>query len=218
MKVSLTVLVLLFSVNILFAQFPVKSFSLEELYKRHKECKFSARKTNFKNDITDVRDAAYAYHYWYPGDFKEVLSKEFSDTITYISIDKRSKLKLWPGKTVSFPLGTVDSAGKFIGVKAEDIVRVEKVVDNYIELISSGKERYIRRAKIIDICKDIDGYKFTVNVRAVNNQMGYIYKIEVSELPVSGDLIFKHFLFKYDLKSNRKFENLGLLMANDFGM
>ena len=193
MKLIITILVVLFSTNILLAQSSVKNNSLEELYKRHTKCKFSARKTKLKNDITYVRDAAYAYNYWYPADFKEMLSKDFSDTITYISTDKKSNLKIWPGKTISFPIGTVDSVGSFVGIKAEDIIRVEKVVDNYCGVISSGKELYIGKAKIINICKGIDGYKFTINVKAADQNMGYIYKIEVSELPVSGDLLMKHF-------------------------
>jgi hypothetical protein len=193
--------------------------SLTDLLKRHEPCKLVLRNALAQANVTKVHNAAYAFNYWVPVNLKEVISKDAPaiDTARYISDDRKCSLKIWPGETVPFPLGTVDVKGKLIGIKAADIIRVEKRTDNYIELIKSGKEKHIGAVKILELCKGVNGYEFTISLKGKKGQRGYIYKIEVSELPVSGELIFKHFLYEYMLGAKSDAERMGLQMANDFG-
>ena len=123
---------------------------------------------------------------------------------------------LWPGATFDFPLGAVDSAGKFLGVKLPYMLRAEKRVNDYADSIENGKEKFIGKIKIDHFCKSVHGYFYEILLTGTDNESGYIYKIIVSELPVSGDLIFKHFLYKYQLHYSKQYKQLGEIMANDF--
>jgi hypothetical protein len=126
-------------------------------------------------------------------------------------------IKIWPGQTINFPSSQVDSIGKFIGVNCADILRVDRAVSKYIRLIKEGKDKKLKNIKIIEFCKGIiEGYNHQIALKGIANGNGYVYKIEVSEIPVSGDLIFKHFLYKYDYNSRDKYEGLGIAMVNRF--
>lgn len=139
------------------------------------------------------------------------------DTNKYVSTDKKCTLKLWPGKTIRFPLGAVDKDGTPIGLKSSDIVRAENIVDQYIDSIKNGKIKEVKGIRVTEFCKGISGYNFQFSLKGIIGNRGYIYKIVVSELPVSGDLIFKHFLYQYPLNLKLKYEQIGIAMANDFG-
>ncbi len=169
-----------------------------------------------------VGNAAFAFNYWYPYNFKEkkvvINSNQPNDTSTYISPDNKCTLKIWPGKIVNFPLGAVDSLGKRIPLRAEDIIRAEQEVDRYIALIKSGKEVHVSQVKVLELCKGIDGYNFQIFLKGKLGSKNVIYKIELSELPVSGDLIFKHMLFSFDSEYAKEYEAVGIAIARDFGM
>ena len=186
--------------------------------KRDIPCKLSGEK-HVKIRINNVRNAAYAYSYWMPISFKEVIVNhdKYTDTEFYVSPDKKCSLKIWPGQTINFPSSQVDSTGKFIGVNCADILRVDKAVSKYIRLIKAGRDRQLQKIRIVEFKEGIiNGYNHQIALKGIANGYGYIYKIEVSEIPVSGDLIFKHFLYKYDYKSRDKYEGMGIAMANRF--
>lgn len=188
---------------------------LDSLLKRKVVCKLSGENTHIRSE--QIRNAAFGYTYWVPLSFKVIPEpKKYTDTESYISSDKKCLLMLWPGKTINFPLGQVDSTGKFIGVKCADIFRAEKTVDEYIRFIKEEKESKLKGVKILEFCKGIRGYNFQVALKGIGNGYGYIYKIDVSEIPVSGDLIFKHFLYRYSISAKKKYEKMGVAMANSF--
>lgn len=191
------------------------SIVLARLLKRNVKCVLPGGKIP-QGHKNQVRDAAYAYHYWYPVYFIEKHWKRYSDTEEYRSPDTKCMFRLWPGQTIDFPLGRVDLKGKPIGIKLPDMIRVEKAVDSYIAIIKAGKEKYVGNLVINYLCKGTMGWNFQIVTTGSKEGFGYIYKIDVSELPVSGDLIFKHFLFKYDLGYAAKYQSLGIAMANDF--
>ena len=204
-----------------YAQSGLKSerIKLDSLLKRRSKCNLSGKKISLKN-FEGAGDDAFGYSYYYPKNFREVVNKNVGniyDTTKYISPDKKCTLKLWPGKTISFPLGAVDKDGKLLGLKSSDIIRAENVVDRYIDSIKNGKIKEVAGIRIIEFCKGISGYNFQFSLKGFVKNHGYIYKIVVSELPVSGDLIFKYFLYEYPLNLKLKYEQIGIAIANDFG-
>ena len=190
---------------------------LDSLLKRNIVCKLRGGE-NVHIHSDHIRNAAYAYNYWVPLNFKEIISHSqiYSDTERYVSEDKKCSLKIWPGQTIDFPLGQVDSRGKPIGIKCSDIIRVEKIVNDYIFFLKSGKDKELSGIKINEFCNGVRGYNFQIALKGTSAKFGYIYKIEISEIPVSGNLIFKYLLYKYDLKFKEKYETIGLAVANGF--
>jgi len=196
-----------------------ESSKLDSLLKRRYKCNLSGKKISLKNFV-GASDDAFGYSYYYPKNFHEVVNKNIGniyDTSEYISADRKCKLKLWPGKTISFPLGAVDKNGKLLGLKSSDIIRAENIVDQYIDSIKNGKTKEVEGIRIIESCKGVNGYNFQFSLKGIIGNRGYIYKIVISELPVSGDLIFKHFLYEYPLNFKLEYEQIGIAMANDFG-
>jgi hypothetical protein len=190
---------------------------LQLLLKRKVACNLFGNANRQYKNAQFIRNAAYGHAYFITSDFKYVKQKNFNDTTKYVSKDSKAAIKIWPGQTVSFPLASVDAHGKFIPLTAHDVIRVEKAVDEYISKIRQGKDKEIGFLKNIQICKSISGYNFGIDVKGMDGRFGYFYKISVLELPVSGDLVFNHFIFKYDLRSKVKYSAVGLDMANYFG-
>ncbi|MHA4894035.1 hypothetical protein ACXZ1K_04730 [Pedobacter sp. PWIIR3] len=190
---------------------------LDSLLKRNVLCKLSGgEKVRIRSN--HIINAAYAYKYWVPLNFKEIISHSqiYTDTVRYLSTDKKCSLKIWPGETIDFPLGQVDALGQSIGINCSDIARVEKIVNDHILFLKSGKEKELSGVKINEFCDGVFGYNFQMALKGNSAEFGYIYKTEISEIPVSGDLIFKHFLYKYDINYKEKYESIGLAMANEF--
>ncbi len=190
---------------------------LKTVLARKTSCNLFGKQKVKYNNVEFIRSAAYGHAYFITPDFEYVKQKKFNDTTSYLSRDKKCTIKIWPGQTVSFPLGSVDTNGKFIELKLDDIVRVENAVDEYIEKLKKGEDSELGVLRKIEVCKATNGYKFEINVKGADEQFGYFYKICVLELPVSGDLVFNHFMFKYELKSKTKYSPVGLAMANYFG-
>ena len=91
-------------------------------------------------------DDAFGYSFYYPKSFKEIVKKDpgnIYDTTKYISTDKKCTLEIWPGKTITFPLGAVDKDGHIVKLKSSDIIRAEKVVDQYIDSVKDGKIKHV---------------------------------------------------------------------------
>lgn len=192
---------------------------LDSLLKSRYACQLPGEKIS-QDDFVGVREATFGYNYSYPKDFKEIINKgAFSlyDTTKFESPDRKCTLKIWPGKTINFPLGAMDKHGNKIKLKSSDIIRAEKIVDQYIDSVKDGKLNQIKNINISDFCKGVDGYEFQFALKGIVGEDGCIYKVYVSELPVSGDLIFKHLLYKYNLDSKNKYEPIGFAIADDFG-
>ena len=196
---------------------------LKKLLQRNVPCTFDG--TGIMLDTAHYalnRNVSYSYSYFYPKYFKEVWPKEevanntqkvsnsYIDTLTYISPDKQASFKLFAGQVVPFPLA------KRRGVKAGDILAVEKAIDNYIKVIKAGKDKELGRVKITSLCKGVKGYNFSIGVKAYKDTQQYLYKIIVAELPATGELIFSHFLYQYPSATKNKYAALGATLANEF--
>jgi len=196
---------------------------LKKLLQRNVPCLFEGESITL--DTTHYalnRNVSYSYSYYYPKYFKEIWPKEevvseirkvsnaYVDTLTYISPDKQASFKLFAGQVVPFPLA------KRRGVRAGDILAVEKAIDNYIKVIKAGNDKELGRVKIISLCKGVKGYNFSIGVKANKGNQQYLYKIIVAELPATGELIFSHFLYQYPSAAKDKYAALGTTLANAF--
>ena len=162
-----------------------------------------------------MRNAAYAYGYVYPKEFREIIVESdhpMSDTLSMASPDNRASLKIWIGETVSFPLGLIN--GK---LKPSDFARADTAVEKAIRQLKQGHYPYFKRGSIDYMCHSYQGYAHSVCVVGHNAKQVIIYKIDVSELPVSGDLIFKNLVFAYDKSLDKQYHAVGLTVAKDFG-
>lgn len=196
---------------------------LKKLLERNVPCVFEG--AGIKLDTAHYalnRNVSYSYSYYYPKYFKEIWPKEevvsevrktsnaYIDTLTYMSPDKQASFKLFAGQVVPFPLA------KRRGVKAGDIIAVEKAIDDYIKVIKAGKDKELGKVKITSICKGIKGYNFSIGVKANKGNLLYLYKIIVAELPATGELIFSHFLYQYPSEAQEKYAALGTTLVNEF--
>jgi len=196
---------------------------LKKLLERNVPCNFEG--TEIKLDTAhyaETRNVSYSYSYTYPKYFKEIWPVEevvsevrkrtdaYIDTVTYISPDKQASLKIFAGKVVPFPLSS-----KY-GIKAVHVLAVEKAVDDYIKTLKAGKDKELGKVKIAFLCKGTKGYNFSICLKGSKGQTQYLYKIVVAEMPVSGDLIFSHFLYQYPNSEKAKYEALGITLANAF--
>ncbi|WP_345954507.1 hypothetical protein [Mucilaginibacter sp. PAMB04168] len=199
---------------------------LKSLLDRNAPCKFEGKTISLvdTNLYATSRNVSYSYAYSFPKYFTEIWPKEevvsevrkktdaYIDTVTYISPDKQATFKIFAGQVVPFPLGRKRA------LRATDIQVVEKAVDDYIKTIKSGKDKELRRVKIMSLCKGIKGYNYSIQVKGYRGNTQYLYKIIVAELPATGELIFSHFLYRYDTSVKDKYEALGITLANAFGV
>lgn len=196
---------------------------LKKLLERNVPCKFDGITLNLDTaQYAETRNVSYSYSYTYPKYFKEIWPVEevvsevrkktdaYIDTVTYLSPDKQASLKIFAGQVVPFPLGS-----KY-GIKATHVLAVEKAVDDYIKTLKAGKDKELGKVKIGFLCKGTKGYNFSICLRGSKTDTQYIYKIVVAEMPVSGDLIFSHFLYQYPAAVKEKYEALGVTLANAF--
>ena len=194
----------------------VKPLSVDSLLKRHVNCILNGEPPNFDSSkYGGAWNAAYAYDYLYPKNFKdtsiEILDKEgsiISDTSVAISPDRHAVIKFWIGETISMPQDSI---------KVGDIIRVDKKIDSLINQLRKGNYTYLKGFYIDTLCHGIDGYYHDIALIGHNNTQGIIYKIEFSILPVSGDLISKNLVFKYDKEFGNIYHPVGITIANSFG-
>lgn len=193
-----------------------KPLSVDSLLKRQQECELKGEPKTFDSSkYGGAWNAAYAYDYIYPKNFKdtsiEILDKEgtiISDTSVAISPDRHALIKLWIGETISMPQDSI---------KVGDIVRIDKKVDSLIKELRRNKYTYLSGFSIDSLCHGIDGYYHDITLTGHSVKQGIIYKIEFSVLPVSGDLISKNLVFTYDKDYSDIYHPIGLTVANNFG-
>jgi hypothetical protein len=196
---------------------------LKKLLNRKVFCLFEGNTIKLDTALyASSRSVSYSYSYYYPKYFKEIWPKEevigevrkktsaYIDTVTYISPDQQAQFKIFAGQVVPFPLGKKRS------LKAADVVAVEKAVDDYIKLIKAGKDKELGKVKTTFVGKGINGYNFSICVKAWKGQTQYVYKVLVAELPATGELIFSHFLYQYNVAVKEKYEALATTLANEF--
>lgn len=197
--------------------------TLKALLGRNVPCNLEG--TEIKLDTaqyTQSRNVSYSYVYTYPKYFKEIWPVEqvisevrsqtdrYIDTVTYLSPDKQASMKVFAGQIVPFPLGSRR------GIKVADMLAVEKAVDDYIQLLKEGKDKELGKVKISFLCKGTKGYNHSICLKGSKDQNQYICKIVIAEMPVSGNLIFSHFVYQYPATAKDKYEALGITLANDF--
>ncbi len=229
MKKYISILFLFFNLVQCYSQviieFPkeeTKSILKDSLMHRESICELKQRLGGIIDSETfyNIRNAAYGYSYLVPKEFKEVIdtiSSEYNDTIIYISQDKKCHLYLWAGNSIYFPIGKIYN-GKDLQIHESDIYRVDSIVKNYVDNIKAGENIFLKNIIIDELCISIKGYEYQISIKGKTSNECIIYKTEISELAVSGDLIFKNFLYTYmpDLTKDN-YEFLGIIMAYSFG-
>ena len=197
--------------------------SLKALLGRNVPCNFEGPEIKLDTaQYAESRNVSYSYVYTYPKYFKEIWPVEqvisevrkrtdpYIDTVTYLSPDKQASMKVFAGQVVPFPLGSRR------GIKVADMLAVEKAVDDYVHLLKEGKDKELGKIKISFLCKGTKGYNYSICFKASKEETQYICKIVVAEMPVSGDLIFSHFVYHYPVTAKDKYEILGVTLANEF--
>jgi hypothetical protein len=200
-----------------------QQLQLSELLSRKVPCRFDGDEIKLDTALyAESRNVSYSYTYIYPKYFTETWPKEevigevrnktnaYIDTVTYASTDKQAQFKIFAGQVVPFPLA------KRRAITSADVLAVEKAIDDYIKLIKAGKDKELGKIKISSICKGIKGYNFNINLKGFKGDTQYLYKIIVAELPATGELIFSHFLFKYNAAVKEKYDALAITLANKF--
>lgn len=198
---------------------------LRKLLSRKAPCLFEGNTVKLDTaQYASSRSVSYSYSYYYPKYFKEIWPKDevvsevrkktnaYIDTVTYVSPDKQAEFKIYAGQVVPFPLAQKRS------LKAADVVAVEKMVDDYIRLIKTGKDKELGKVKTTFVGKGVSGYNYSICVKAWKGQTQYLYKIVVAELPATGELIFSHFLFQYNASVKDKYQALANTLANEFNV
>lgn len=194
--------------------------TVEELLKRKKPCVLSGGAPYPDTAYyTGGRNAAYAYGFSFPKNFQEKPIEIFdkngvllSDTTAMTSPDGHASLKIWIGETISFPLGAMNDS-----LKTSDFMRADSIVEHTIANIRERRYPYLSSASIDYLCHGYSSYEHSIALIAHNAGHTIIYKIQVSELPVSGDLIFKNMVFTYDKGFAKQYHAVGITLANDFG-
>jgi len=168
------------------------------------------------------RNVSYSYAYMYPKNFRETWPKEevvsevrqstdpYIDTVTYTSQDRKAVFKVYAGNMVVLPSGRLQK------LKLADVQSIDKFADEHIAKIKQGKDKELGKVKIQHICKGVKGYNYTICVKAIQGDENILYKIIMVEMPVSGDLIFSHFIYRYNSAAKEKYEAIGVSLANAF--
>ena len=190
--------------------------SVDSLLKRQQNCLLNGEENTFDSSkYGGAWNAAYAYDYLYPKNFKDssikILDKEgtvISDTSVAISPDRHAVIKFWIGETISMPQDSI---------KTSDILWVDKKVDSLIVQLKQSKYAYLLGFSIDTLCHGIDGYYHNVALIGHSDKQVIIYKIEYSIWPVSGDLISKNLVFLYDKEFAETYLPIGITVANNFG-
>ncbi|MBL7817186.1 MAG: hypothetical protein JNL70_19335 [Saprospiraceae bacterium] len=161
-------------------------------------------KSEFELDSTvelqNVRDAAYGYLFSYPTSFKEQI--DTADNIVFYSIDKKAKL-------MCFVEGNVAVADSLTNYLFE-----------YYQNVNKGNHPYIKGSKSIKkqlIYNNLWNNKGEFTILGQSDTTEFIWKTELSEFPISGDLIFKNMLFTYPILERSKYQAIGIEMAKEFG-
>ncbi|WP_460503343.1 hypothetical protein [Hymenobacter agri] len=125
------------------------------------------------------------------------------------SPDHHARLIIWPGDAIGFPLADPDAK---LGVK--DIVRADSVVGQTIAAMRRGNFPYLRGATVDYLCHGLAGYQHTIALTAHNARQIIVYKVVVTEQPVSGNLVFNNLVFVYDKRFAHLYQAASLAVAN----
>lgn len=194
------------------------SNAVEQLLHRKSICKLPGGEKYDSSKYVGVRNAAYAYNYMYPKAFKDstidVLDESgvlLSDTTYSASADKHAVMRIWIGDTIPFPLGAMNDS-----LKESDFSRADSAVARTVAKLQRSEYPYLKGALIDNVCRSYDGYNQQILVMGHTNKNVIIYKIDISEIPVSGDLIFKNMVFTYDKGYEKQYHKTAITIVNDF--
>jgi len=150
-----------------------------------------------------IRHAAYGYTFAKPETFIEQ-----TDTIGQVdSIVFYSKLK--DAKLIYFVEGNI---------KGQDTSK--NYLFQYFDKLETGQHSAVKNCKTLksELCYDNHlNYRgdFTVLGQLDNRQ--FIWKTQLSEVPISGDLTFKTMLFIYPIELQKYYQPIGVVLADKFG-
>lgn len=207
-----------------FAQAQSKKTKLKKLLERNIPCNMEGRTIALTDTslYAQSRNVSYSYSYIYPKNYKETWPKEevvsevrlnsdpYIDTVTYTSQDHKASFKVYAGNVAVLPSGRVHN------MKLADLQAIDKFADLHIANIKQGKDKELGKVNLLHICKGVKGYRYTICVKASQGDEQLLYKIIMVEMPVSGDLIFSHFLFRYPTADKEKYEAQGISLAREF--
>lgn len=159
-------------------------------------------------------NAAYAYTFCYPQSFKYINEEEVSDTVVnsafaktkLISQDGRATLLLWA-------FDTKDRV-TYKSTEPEKQAKIKKYLEQLL-----GKNEYLENAIITDKQTNLAqrGNKYFI-LKGTKDTKTFVWKIELSEWPISGDYIFKSMLFEYERTDENIYRQIAQEATKEFGM
>jgi hypothetical protein len=154
-------------------------------------------------EIQSVRNVAFGYLFSYPTSFQEQTDTVGQiDSIVFYSIDKKAKLKCF----VEGNVAVADS--------------LKNHLFEYYQTVNQGKHQFAKGFKSIENQLNYNNLwnnkgEFIILGQLDNIEL--IWKTELSEVPISGDLTFKNMLFTYPISERSKYQAIGIEMAKEFG-
>lgn len=169
--------------------------------------------TEYKIDSTvrfqNVRQVAYGYKFSYPITFQEIIDTiRQVDSLILYSADKRAKIKFFvEGNT---------SMNKDLNDKTE-----QKYVSSYFDSLHNGKHILTRNSKVMKSQYGFSNYSYgntaSFMLLGQRDTIEYFFKTELSEVPISGDLIFKNFFIEYPKTLKSYYRPVAIQIAKNFG-
>lgn len=150
-----------------------------------------------------VRNAAYGYTFAIPVTFIEQIDTIGQvDSIVYFSKDKEAKL-------IYFTEGDIDRKDTS-----------KNYLYEYFHILETGQHKFKKNCKTLksQLCYDnrwLNYRGYFVALGQLSDKQ-FIWKTQLSEVPVSGDLTYKTMLFIYPEKRQSYYQPIGLFLADNF--
>ena len=165
-------------------------------------------KSDYELDTTikfqSIRDAAYGYTFSRPMTFTEQIDTIGQvDSIIYFSKEKDAKL-------IFFVEGDIDRQDTSKNYLYEYFHKLETGEQLVLGNCKTLKSQFRYDNKSLNFRGDF------VTLGQINDKQ-FIWKTQLSEVPVSGDLTYKTMLFIYPLERQLYYQPIGVSLANNFG-
>lgn len=152
----------------------------------------------------NIRNAAYAFSFSRPTTFREQIDTIGQvDSIVFNSKNKEAKLIYFVEGEIS-----VHDAS-------------ENHLYKYFKNLKFGNQNRLRNCKILksrfNYVNDYSNYRGYFLASGEKDKNLFIWKTELSEIPISGDLTYKTMLFIYPKQKKGYYEPIGMELSKRFG-
>lgn len=154
----------------------------------------------------NVRQVAYGYNFAIPTGFiEEVDTIGQVDSSVFISTDRKSKI-------IYFVDGTNDNLSK---------TDTANFLFDYLTKVENGKHHKTNNSMILKSVlrynNDFPNYRGDFILLGQKDTIEYIWMTDLSEWPISGDLVFKNMIITYPISDRIKYQPIGVELTNYFG-